>query len=80
MRSGCSVPLEGLRIEFGPEEAGLEISATDQPEGILARISDYLQASEIEIRVRLGQGSAEETVWGCDLTEGYVKINAEYTT
>jgi glutamate N-acetyltransferase/amino-acid N-acetyltransferase len=74
------VPLEGLRIEFGPEDAGLGISASDQADGTLDRIADYLRSSEIEIRVRLGQGDFEQTVWGCDLTEGYVKINAEYTT
>ena len=74
------VPLEGLRIEFGPEEAGLGISASGQADDILDRIADYLRSSEIESRVRLGQGAFEQTVWGCDLTEGYVKINAEYTT
>jgi len=25
-------------------------------------------------------GEAEATVWGCDLTDGYVRINADYTT
>ncbi|NDE60449.1 MAG: hypothetical protein EB010_13735, partial [Acidimicrobiia bacterium] len=24
--------------------------------------------------------STECTVWGCDLTDGYVRINADYTT
>ncbi len=36
--------------------------------------------SEIEIRVALGQGSAETTVWTCDFSYDYVKINAEYRT
>ncbi|NDE81824.1 MAG: hypothetical protein EB037_13080, partial [Actinobacteria bacterium] len=25
-------------------------------------------------------GPTECTVWGCDLTDGYVRINADYTT
>jgi glutamate N-acetyltransferase / amino-acid N-acetyltransferase len=28
----------------------------------------------------LGAGTGVGEAWGCDLTEGYVKINAEYTT
>jgi glutamate N-acetyltransferase/amino-acid N-acetyltransferase len=30
--------------------------------------------------VSLDTGAAEATVWGCDLTDGYVRINADYTT
>ena len=26
------------------------------------------------------RGEAAATVWGCDLTDGYVRINADYTT
>ena len=32
------------------------------------------------IHVSLGTGDADATVWGCDLTDGYVRINADYTT
>ncbi len=32
------------------------------------------------INVKLGAGKAAATGWGCDLTEGYVKINAKYRT
>ena len=39
-----------------------------------------LKNKEIEINVSLGSGSAEATVYTCDLTYDYVKINAEYTT
>jgi N-acetylglutamate synthase/N-acetylornithine aminotransferase len=35
---------------------------------------------EVRIRVDLGMGRAAAVAWGCDLTEEYVKINAEYTT
>jgi glutamate N-acetyltransferase/amino-acid N-acetyltransferase len=30
--------------------------------------------------VDLGLGSGAATAWGCDLTQDYVRINAEYTT
>ncbi len=74
-------PLESLRIEFGGGAAApLVISAGGQEPETLEAIGAYLAGSELNIRVRLGQGEAEETVWGCDLTEGYVKENAEYTT
>jgi glutamate N-acetyltransferase/amino-acid N-acetyltransferase len=35
---------------------------------------------EIEVRVALGRGGAETTVWTCDFSYDYVKINAEYRT
>jgi glutamate N-acetyltransferase / amino-acid N-acetyltransferase len=40
----------------------------------------HLDGKEVYIALNLHMGSAEATAWGCDLTEEYVKINAEYTT
>jgi glutamate N-acetyltransferase/amino-acid N-acetyltransferase len=40
----------------------------------------YLDGKEIYIALNLHLGRAEATAWGCDLSEEYVKINAEYTT
>jgi glutamate N-acetyltransferase/amino-acid N-acetyltransferase len=40
----------------------------------------YLGQSEVVIGVDLGIGKARARVWGCDLTEGYIKENAYYTT
>ena len=47
---------------------------------------DYVEAdgqrvmkkSEITVRVVLGRGEAVDTVWTCDLSYDYVKINADY--
>jgi len=47
---------------------------------------DYVEAdgqrvmkqSEITVRVVLGRGAATDTVWTCDLSYDYVKINADY--
>jgi glutamate N-acetyltransferase / amino-acid N-acetyltransferase len=42
--------------------------------------ADYLKATDVAVGVDLGAGSASSTVWTCDLSAEYVKINAEYRT
>ena len=37
-----------------------------------------MKQSEITVRVVLGRGSASDTVWTCDFSYDYVKINADY--
>jgi len=37
-----------------------------------------MKQSEITVRVVLGRGEASDTVWTCDLSYDYVKINADY--
>lgn len=37
-----------------------------------------MKESEITIRVLLGRGSAQATIWTCDLSHDYVSINADY--
>jgi len=36
--------------------------------------------SEVPIQIKLGLGDGEATIWSCDLTYDYVKINADYRT
>jgi glutamate N-acetyltransferase/amino-acid N-acetyltransferase len=43
-------------------------------------LSGIMNSTEISILVDLGVGGAAATAWGCDLTDDYVRINAEYTT
>ncbi len=43
-------------------------------------LSGIMNRKEISILVDLGVGVATATAWGCDLTDDYVRINAEYTT
>jgi glutamate N-acetyltransferase/amino-acid N-acetyltransferase len=45
-----------------------------------AAVSASMRADEIIVEADLREGSGAGVAWGCDLTEGYVKINAEYTT
>ena len=42
--------------------------------------ADYLKATDVSVGVDLGVGSAASTVWTCDLSAEYVKINADYRT
>lgn len=46
----------------------------------LERLSAYMRGDDVVIHVSLNNGNASATVWGCDLTDGYVRINADYTT
>lgn len=39
-----------------------------------------MKEAEITVRVELGRGEAEATVWTCDFSYDYVKINADYRT
>ena len=42
--------------------------------------AEYLKGKEVAVGVNLGAGSESSTVWTCDLSAEYVKINAEYRT
>ena len=40
----------------------------------------YLQNDCVQIRLVIGAGLAKAKAWGCDLSDQYVRINADYTT
>ena len=42
------------------------------------RALEILRRDEVTLTIDLHQGAAEVTEWTCDLTEGYIKINADY--
>ncbi|MGQ0718932.1 MAG: bifunctional glutamate N-acetyltransferase/amino-acid acetyltransferase ArgJ [Pseudonocardiales bacterium] len=65
-----------VTISFG----GIETYPAEIDAETLARAAEYLAGDEIIIDVDLGIGPGEFTVYGCDLTEGYIRINADYTT
>ncbi len=67
---------ERVSIRFG----GTEVYPAQLSDEELADLSIYMRREEVEIGVTLGTGDAAATVWGCDLTDGYVRINADYTT
>ena len=67
---------ENVVIRFGTQE----VYPRQVDEAGLARLSDYMRGDDVTIHVSLNNGDASSTVWGCDLTDGYVRINADYTT
>ena len=42
--------------------------------------AEYLKGTDLTIGVDLGSGAASSTVWTCDLSAEYVRINADYRT
>lgn len=70
----------GVRVWLGSEgeevlvaERGGRAAAYKEEDG--ARI---MQAAEISVRVNLGRGEVAATMWTCDFSYDYVKINADY--
>jgi glutamate N-acetyltransferase/amino-acid N-acetyltransferase len=52
-----------------------------QPHDELApAAAEYLKGIDLAIGVDLGSGAASSTVWTCDLSAEYVRINADYRT
>ena len=44
------------------------------------KAAEILQRDTVDIEVSLGAGDAAATIWGCDLSAEYVRINGEYRT
>jgi glutamate N-acetyltransferase/amino-acid N-acetyltransferase len=68
-RDRLSISVGGTRIaaEGGPV-----------PDYYEAPVAEYMRGREITIGVDLGIGRGKATVWTCDLTHGYIDINASY--
>jgi glutamate N-acetyltransferase/amino-acid N-acetyltransferase len=41
-------------------------------------VAQYMKQAEITLRVDVGIGKGRATIWTCDLTHGYIDINAHY--
>jgi len=65
-----------VTIRFGDAE----VYPTQVDDAALAELEQYLAGDEVLISVDLGIAGSSWTVYGCDLTDGYVRINADYTT
>lgn len=76
-RSGAAVNLSNVRVSIG----GIPMYDDGKPLPLDdAATRAALAGPDVVLHADLGMGAAEATAWGCDLTENYVKINAEYTT
>jgi glutamate N-acetyltransferase/amino-acid N-acetyltransferase len=67
------VPLASDQIE-------IYIGGVSIIHGDLEAAQQRMRAKEVEIRIVLHSGLGRATVWTCDFTEGYIRINADYTT
>jgi glutamate N-acetyltransferase/amino-acid N-acetyltransferase len=75
--SGAELALDKLHLSVGglvvfERGAGVDVD--------LAAVRRAFEQPEIEIVATLGLADGHAEAWGCDLSEEYVRINAEYTT
>ena len=75
-KSGQAADRDKIAIWIGDEQ----ITADGQvlPGYSEERATEHLRQPEIEIRVDVGVGDGTSTIWTCDLTHGYIDINAGY--
>lgn len=75
-KSGAAADRDALSISFGEllvAENGWVAESYREADG-----AAYFKRPEIEIIVDIGLGQGHATVWTCDLTHGYIQINADY--
>ena len=75
-KAGEPAERDKLSIRFGATQvarAGLAVEGYDE-----APVAAHLRGQEVDIGVDLGLGNGRATVWTCDLTHGYISINADY--
>ncbi|WP_454882808.1 bifunctional glutamate N-acetyltransferase/amino-acid acetyltransferase ArgJ [Sphingomonas oryzagri] len=75
-KAGEPAERDKLAIRFGDTQVaagGLAVEGYDE-----APVAAHLKGQEVRIGVDLGLGEGHATVWTCDLTHGYISINADY--
>lgn len=75
-KAGEPADRDKLSIAFGGIWAarnGLPVEDYDE-----APVAEHLKGQEVDIMIDLGIGGGRATVWTCDLTHGYISINADY--
>ena len=75
-KAGEPADRDRLSIGFGGVWAAREGQPLDDYDE--APVATHLAGSEVTIEVDLGLGEGRATVWTCDLTHGYISINADY--
>ena len=75
--SGVTFDPEGVELWFGPIKV---FSGGEPVPHEEAEANATLAADEVKITVRLSEGNASATAWGCDLSYEYVRINGSYRT
>ncbi|QNO25792.1 bifunctional glutamate N-acetyltransferase/amino-acid acetyltransferase ArgJ [Sphingopyxis sp. OPL5] len=75
-KAGEPADRDRLAIRFGDHwvaKQGLPVDGYDE-----APVAAHLKGLEVRIGADLGLGDGRATVWTCDLTHGYISINADY--
>ena len=75
-KAGEPADRDRLSISFGVTQVarhGVAFDGYDE-----TPVAAHLKGREIEIGIDLGLGEGRATVWTCDLTHGYISINADY--
>ena len=76
-RAGVAFELERAKVTIG----SIVLFDNGRPYDDRApQAAEYLKGTDLSVGVDLGAGSVSSTVWTCDLTAEYVKINADYRT
>ncbi|MBI1797803.1 MAG: bifunctional glutamate N-acetyltransferase/amino-acid acetyltransferase ArgJ [Candidatus Eisenbacteria bacterium] len=79
--SGAAIDPQRLSLAFGEGPRAIMLVKAGLPLAFdAAAASALLELDPVIIRLDLGLGAAEATVWTCDLSAEYVAINAHYTT
>jgi glutamate N-acetyltransferase/amino-acid N-acetyltransferase len=75
-KAGEAADRDKLSIRYGKHVVARDGErAAEYDEATIAR---YMKSGEIDITVDVGVGKGRATVWTCDLTHGYIAINADY--
>ncbi len=75
-KAGEKADRDKLKIKIGTTlitEGGMVRADYDE-----APVADYMRGQEITLEIDVGIGRGRATVWTCDLTHGYIDINADY--
>ena len=75
-KAGEPAERDRLSIRFGATQVakdGLAVEGYDE-----TPVAAHLKGREVTVGVELGLGEGRATVWTCDLTHGYISINADY--
>jgi glutamate N-acetyltransferase/amino-acid N-acetyltransferase len=75
-KSGEAADRDRLAIWFGPHRVA--VNGERDPGYVEKTVAAYMKNPEITLRVDVGIGGGQATVWTCDLTHDYVSINADY--
>jgi glutamate N-acetyltransferase / amino-acid N-acetyltransferase len=75
-KAGQAADRDKLAIWIGPEQVaaeGIQLEGYSEE-----RATDHLRQDEVSLTVDVGVGTGSATIWTCDLTHGYIDINAGY--